>query len=376
MARPPASDTKKQQKKFALIVWLLLAATTAAQIPWLYSIAQFAVPVSYLAAGFIVANSQLVLRLWYLPKPSPPPPWWERWVIWPYFIWTIWAGLYLPFGLSDMAFALAPETRIVGLSIALVCALYSTGIPIRRVVIREVDIPITDLPSSMHGVRFAQITDVHLGPMAPERRVARWIEKVNALQVDHVLLTGDLIASGTEYIPALSRVLGELNPRGHVFAIMGNHDYFGDASVALLQMHENLGHTLLQNRSFQLTPGFSVAGVDDAWRKLTDLDAALRDVPTNDIVLLLSHDPDLFPDSAARKVTLQVSGHIHGGQLAVPFCGRGGSVLRLFRVPWIQGLYRIAESQLWVGAGLGTTGIPVRFGVPSEIPVLRLIPAD
>ena len=74
-------------------------------------------------------------------------------------------------------------------------------------------------------------------------------------------------------------------------------------------------------------PSLRIAGVDDAWRKLTDLDSALE-VDSKDNVILLSHDPDLFPASADQGVSLQVSGHAHGGQIAIPGFGRSGSILR------------------------------------------------
>ena len=372
MPDSPPTDTEAQRRKFARIVWLLLACTTAAQLPWLYSIHQLSVPRAYLIGWFVFANSQLLLRLRYLPKPGPPPSWWERWVIWPYFTWAIWAGFYLPVGLYDCTFDLPTSGRVIGLIITALMSLYSTGVPYRRVVVRTANLTLPNLPPEASGMRLAQVTDVHLGPMVPEHRVTQWMHRINDLDVDHVLLTGDLITSGIEHIPSLKRALSVLRPKGYVYTIMGNHDYFGDASEELLKMHEELGHIVLRNRSVQITPGLHISGVDDAWRRLTDLDAALSEIPDSACTILLSHDPDLFPESAKRAVSLQVSGHIHGGQLAVPFCGRAGSILRLFGVPWIQGLYSLHTSTLWVGAGLGTTGIPVRFGVPSEIPVLQL----
>lgn len=374
MAQPRGPDAERQQRKFAFLVWLLLAATTAAQIPWLASMSRLGIDSAYLASFFVIANAQLVIRLRFLPRPEPPPSWWERWVIWPYFTWTVWAGWYLPVGIADLCFPLRSEVRLFALFGSALAALYSTGVPYRRVVIREIQIAIEGLPAAAHNMRLLQLTDLHLGPMVPERRASRWMDKVNTLDVDHVLLTGDLVASGTEFIPALTRVLSRLKPRGSIFAIMGNHDYFGQAGQALIEMHESLGHTLLRNRSTELCSGLRIAGVDDAWRKLTDLDSALSEVDSLDKVILLSHDPDLFPDSAAQGVSLQVSGHVHGGQIAIPGLGRSGSILRLFSVPWISGHYRLATSQMWLGAGVGTTGIPVRVGVPSELVVLKLVP--
>ena len=373
MPNTPAPDTERQQRKFAALVWLLLAVTTVAQLPWLVSLTHYGATPGPLVLVFLLANSQLALRLHYLPKPDPPPSWWERWVIWPYFTWTVWAGFFVPFGIADWLGHLSDEARLGALLITAFAALYTTGVPIRRVIVREIVVNIRNLPAKADGLRFAQLTDLHIGPMAPERRARQWIERVNALDVDHVLITGDLVASGTEFIPALSRTLSTLKPRGQVFAIMGNHDYFGDAGQMLVDMHTTLGHVLLRNTSVELCNGLHIAGVDDAWQKLTDLQKALSAIPEHGKTILLSHDPDLFPLSAANGVDLQVSGHVHGGQIAIPWLGRRGSVLRLFGVPWISGLYQIDHSQLWLGSGLGTTGIPVRVGVPAEIPIIKLV---
>src|SRR6185295_6533892 len=85
-------------------------------------------------------------------------------------------------------------------------------------------LPFPDLPAAFDGYRIAQISDIHCGTVAPESRVADWVRRVNALQADLVVVTGDLVASGDSHVPAVSRALGGLRAKDGVYACMGNHD--------------------------------------------------------------------------------------------------------------------------------------------------------
>jgi uncharacterized protein len=249
----------------------------------------------------------------------------------------------------------------------------AAGLPWRRVVVRVIEIQVANLPPAFEGYRIAHLTDLHSGPLVPERWIRSWSEKTNALTPDLIALTGDLIAAGDGFIPQLERGLTPL--RAPVMAVLGNHDYFGRASAALRAMHARLGHELLDNRHIVLTRGedrLVLAGTDDTWTGSDDLDAALEGAPRDVPVVLLAHDPILFDAAVTRGVDLQLSGHVHGGQVAIPGLGLAGSPLVWMGFTFVRGLYRRGRSQLWLGAGLGTTGAPIRVGVPSELPLLIL----
>jgi predicted MPP superfamily phosphohydrolase len=114
-----------------------------------------------------------------------------------------------------------------------------------------------------------------------------------------------------------------------------------------------------------------VAGVDDTWTRRQDFDLALADRPAGMPTLLLAHDPALFPEAAARGVSLTLSGHTHGGQLGLPFFARKINLARLM-TRFTTGFYRLGDASLYVNRGLGTTGPPVRVGVRPEIGLLTL----
>jgi hypothetical protein len=243
--------------------------------------------------------------------------------------------------------------------------------PRPRVMRKTVAIP--GLPPAFDNYRVVHLSDVHCGPWTPAARVRRWVEQINALGPDLVAVTGDLITTGSDYVPAVSLALGGLRARDGVFACMGNHDYFtdGEAFAGALQ---RAGLTVLRNRGQSIQRAgdrIFVAGVDDTWSKRDDLPAALGDRPEQTPTVLLAHDPLLFPEAAAAGVELTLSGHTHGGQFAVPGLHRRLNLARLAS-PFTVGLYRAGDSILHVSRGAGTTGPPIRLGAPAEISVLTL----
>ena len=296
-------------------------------------------------------------------------------VLWPFFIW--WTLGLLFAALAPLAFVVASllaapvnAAWTAGLGAAVIGTLMAfVGGPR----LREHEIEIAGLPPAFDGYRVAQISDLHCGPFADGARVDRWVAAVNRLEVDLVAVTGDLIASGSAFVPVVATSLGKLRGRDGVFACMGNHDYFTDGEEMALAL-EQAGLTLLRNRGVSIRRDDAVlyvAGVDDTWTRRNDLDRALADRPAAASTLLLAHDPVLFPDAAKRGVDLTLSGHTHGGQIGVPFFARRFNLARVI-TRFTTGLYRMGGAALYVNRGLGTTGMPIRLSVPAEIAVLTL----
>jgi len=114
-----------------------------------------------------------------------------------------------------------------------------------------------------------------------------------------------------------------------------------------------------------------VAGLDDWSTDRDDIDRALAERPAGAPTVLLSHYPDFFDEAARRNVDLVLSGHTHGGQIGLPFAARRVTLSRLAR-QHAPGLHERGRSRLYVHAGLGTTGPPIRVGVAPEIAVFVL----
>ena len=296
-------------------------------------------------------------------------------MLWPFFIWWTLALLFsFAAPVALVLAALVHASTDAALVAALIVAGIGTALSLhQRPRVRRRDVEIEGLPETFDGYRIVQISDLHCGPFASGRRVARWVDAANRLEPDMVAVTGDLIASGSAFIEVVARALGGLRARDGAFAAMGNHDYFGDGE-AMVSALEAAGLTVLRNRGVELRRdrgAIYLAGVDDTWTRRHDVPRALAARPAGMPAVLLAHDPVLFPEAAEHGVDLVLSGHTHGGQVAVPLLARKLNLARLI-TRFTNGVYRSGTSTLYVNRGLGTTGPPVRLAVAPEIAVLTL----
>jgi predicted MPP superfamily phosphohydrolase len=267
-----------------------------------------------------------------------------------------------------------PSTFALG-AYAVAFAIAFWGVVVRRrwVRTRELDIVIPGLPAAFDGYRVAQLSDLHLGGLTPPKWGEAWARLTNAALPDLVAVTGDLVSSGTDFHHDIARVIGRLRATDGVYVSMGNHDYFGDGEP-LVTLLRQTGAVVLRNEGRKVTrhgAQLFVAGVDDTWTKRADLIRTLADRDPEACTLLLAHDPELFPLAARHGVNLVLSGHTHGGQIALPFFPELlglGKLAHRFHL----GLYRDGDSSLYVHGGLGTTGPPIRVGVAPEIAILTL----
>jgi uncharacterized protein len=295
--------------------------------------------------------------------------------LWPFFAWWVAAASFLVLlGLiAPVAAVLSLPWRPILASALAVAGLIGLRSIWRQPRVVRVELEFPDLPAEFDGYRIAQLSDVHCGPFAPEPRVTSWCRRASRLGADLVAVTGDLIASGTSHIEAVARALGRLEAPDGVVACMGNHDYFG-AGEPLVRALEKHGLRVLRNSADVVSRGraaLMVAGVDDTWSGRAQLPRALAGQPVGAFPILLAHDPDLFPQAARLGVKLTLSGHTHGGQIGVPFLARRWNLARVV-TRFTSGLYRLGESLLYVNRGIGTSGPPIRVGVPAEITLFTL----
>jgi hypothetical protein len=313
-------------------------------------------------------------------------PWWQTWLVdLPYF-WHWCACIYclVP---SALYVVLEPIVDLargapVGPSPAFFFWTYASGLvvagygcTVRRwfFVVRRIDIPVRGLDARFDGYTIAQLSDLHIGAFHPLWWGQRWARAANATAADAVVVTGDMVTSGVAFHEDIAELVGGLRGKDGVYVIMGNHDYFGEGEplVSLLQARKV---RVLRNEGVVLERDGArlfLAGIDDTWTKRADLDAALAERPDGVPTVLLAHDPERFGEAAARDVDVVLSGHTHGGQIALPFLGRHVNASKLAHEFHI-GLYEQGDSTLYVSGGLGTTGPPVRLGVAPSIALIRL----
>ena len=233
-------------------------------------------------------------------------------------------------------------------------------------------------------LRITQISDIHVGQNLSLAQLRRFVARVNATAPDLICITGDIADSPNADYATFFPVLGELRARFGVCAILGNHDHYAGADNVIAELRRWTGFRILRDEAVTLdldgTP-LHVIGLDDRGRDWargvvsdTRLAELLAAAPADATVLLLSHRPDIFRQ-AAGVVPLTLSGHTHGGQLAIPWFGRRRRNLAEFITSFDRGLYNAEGSYLYVNCGLGVTGLRIRLFTPREISVFELAPA-
>lgn len=227
-------------------------------------------------------------------------------------------------------------------------------------------------------VTIALISDIHVaGPDMPPARLARIVAQINALQPDIVLIAGDLVSEKRTathiYTPSqIVAPLGALNAPLGVIAVPGNHDHWFDLPGLAAELHRH-GIVLLANDAVRAGP-LVIGGLDDDYTGRADIDATLAAMDRlQGARIVLSHSPDPFP-ALPGSVPLMLAGHTHCGQIAYPW---GGAPAHLSDYGDRYGCGRIDErgKVLVVGAGLGTSLLPVRFFTQPEIWLVTLKPA-
>ncbi len=279
----------------------------------------------------------------------------------------------------DAAFRWLANAGIATIALSFV---YGYSIGQLRLKVRRVRLPLANAPAAWHGLTIAQISDIHVGQNLDPQQLQRFVARVNELQPDIVCITGDIADSPHADMDTFFPILAGLRARHAVFAILGNHDHYAnpDRVVEALQRHTSF--TVLRDASTTLDlhgHRLSVIGLDDRGRdwargvlELPYLHRALSEADGASAVLLLCHRPDLFPYAARSGVDLMLSGHTHGGQIAMPWLKGRTRNLAQFVTRFDRGLFELDGKYLYVNCGLGVTGQRIRLCTPREITLIEL----
>jgi predicted MPP superfamily phosphohydrolase len=251
----------------------------------------------------------------------------------------------------------------------LVAGLSAVGIrsALRGIQIKELDVKLRGLPTELAGFRLVQISDVHVGPLLRKDWVAHVVDRIRALSPDLVAITGDLVDGRVHELRDHVAPLAKIAARRGVYFVTGNHEYYSGAEEWYAHL-PSLGVRPLRNERMEVVPGLDIAGIEDPTGQ-PDLPAALEGRDPARALVLLAHQPRQFAEAARHGVPLTLSGHTHGGQIW-PF-----SWLVALAQPYLAGLHRRGDSQLYVSRGTGFWGPPMRVFAPAEITLLRLQPA-
>ncbi|HEX9433524.1 MAG TPA: metallophosphoesterase [Burkholderiales bacterium] len=237
--------------------------------------------------------------------------------------------------------------------------------------IERIDLPVAGLHRDLEGLRIVQISDLHVGPNIGRRYVQRVVDLSRSLQPDLVVLTGDIVDGPVERLAPQVAPLAELAKAGSAYFILGNHDCYAGADAWIAHFRQ-MGMTVLLNAHTIVQRGKArllIGGVvDPAYGRLRPEISIANQAA--DFRLLLAHNPRLAPLGAAAGFDLQLSGHTHAGQF-FPWT----LAVRLVHAPHVAGLSREGAMTVYVSAGTGTWGPPVRFGTNPELTLVRLVRA-
>jgi predicted MPP superfamily phosphohydrolase len=251
----------------------------------------------------------------------------------------------------------------------------------------DFEVAVAGLPPAFDGYRVAVLSDLHLRPGQSLRYLRRAVTLSNEAAPDLVALLGDYGISFKHQrpisrilyeraLPAARSVLAGLEARDGVVAVLGNHDYYADAALVREWLASLDARVLVNARAIVERDGarLVVAGLDDVTEGAPEPRAgcAAGERPH----LVLSHNPDgvrvLSPDLGEPLV---LSGHTHGGQIVLPLYGAPLTMSRVCGRTTASGWVPNPWFPLYVARGVGVQ-IPIRFGAPPELLVVRLRRAD
>jgi predicted MPP superfamily phosphohydrolase len=293
---------------------------------------------------------------------------------------------------------------VIAGAVPFVSATYGFASERFRFYVREVEIPIANLPPALDGLRITQLSDIHIGSYMPVAQVRRAVGMANELSSDLAVVTGDFLTSRTDPLEDCIAELSRLRAPLGVWGCNGNHEVYARAEEKSAELFQKFGMKLLRQENAELRwhgSALNLLGADyqrqrDAEGNRPPMLAGVQPLVRRDIPnILLSHNPNSFPRAAELGIELSLAGHTHGGQVRVEILDHRWSPAE-FLTPYIAGLYKrplfapsdlddneipsfrpassllSLTSSIYVNRGLGTIGAPVRLGVPPEITLITL----
>ncbi|MDQ6983625.1 MAG: metallophosphoesterase, partial [Ghiorsea sp.] len=235
----------------------------------------------------------------------------------------------------------------------------STGLGLEQAlggaIIKEVQVPLGNVPLALQKLKIVQFTDLHIGPMIKKGYVETLVSQMNGLDADIIVMTGDLVDGSVARLKHDVAPLGQLKAKHGKYFITGNHEYYSGAEDWIAEM-QRLGFTVLLNEHEVIEVDGAkllMAGVTDyrANRHIashqTSPKKAIAGAPDVDVKILLAHQPKSIFKAAEVGFDLQLSGHTHGGQY-YPW-----NFIARMANPYIKGLH-LHEDKTWIYVSPGT----------------------
>lgn len=254
---------------------------------------------------------------------------------------------------------------------------YARQIEPEKLNIVHENISAQNIPPAFQNFKIVQFSDTHVGFHFSVEQLRKLIAKINTLQPDILVFTGDLVDDPKHFntYEALTNALSNAKATYGKYWVYGNHDHGGYGTDIIKEVMDRANFNLLKNNHTIIEKGADrivLAGIDDVILGEPNISEALQHVNPNLFTVLLAHEPDIATNTSNFPVDVQLSGHSHGGQVRLPFIG--DLYTPAYAEKYIQGKYIINDRPftLYVNSGIGTTRLPYRFLCPPEIHVFTL----
>jgi predicted MPP superfamily phosphohydrolase len=240
-----------------------------------------------------------------------------------------------------------------------------------RFSLAEISISPPRWPANLPQLKVLLISDIHTGIFLKPKVLSEIVDALMDLEPDLVTIAGDIVTARItdvdDFLPALVPL--SRAPLGAWYCY-GNHDYFAGDPTGIRERLNSINIATLKNESVVIHHGngrFVLGGIDDFIFGNPDWDQLLS---TNGLPdLLLAHHPDFFYQALARNIALTLSGHTHGGQIRPPWTP---PLVRHSKFCLDEGAYAHQSSVLVVTRGLGSVGLPLRYGADPEAVLIQV----
>jgi len=247
-----------------------------------------------------------------------------------------------------------------------------------RLVVRHETIQIDNWPQELDGLRIAVVSDIHADDwFITDKKLRAIVSETNNLQPELIVILGDYMSSNGHVThrvepEVFGAVLKDLHAPFGVYSVLGNHDWWYNGAKVRHGLEQN-GIKVLDNQAFQINArGMSLwlVGLADLWTRAQRIAEIVGEVPESQPLIALTHNPDIFPQ-VPERVPLLLAGHTHGGQVRFPVIGTVVASSD-YGERYVRGHVFENNHHLFVTTGIGTSIVPVRFGVPPEIVLLTI----
>lgn len=250
-------------------------------------------------------------------------------------------------------------------------------------------IAIENLPPELRGTTITLLSDIHAGQYMNEKEMREYADIINSLESDIVCIPGDFVNFESRDVHMLTSAFRDVKAKHGIYGSLGNHDFFQDADYVAKALNNESPIQLLRNEHRVLKINgkeLYMMGIDDTQSSGARMDEVLKYYGAMDEFLkknepafntapkvLLCHKPYGFDTLATKEIDLVLSGHTHGGQVVPVKFGTFNLSFAATVSKYIEGIYKIGKSNMYVSRGIGSVGLPIRINCPPEITKITLV---